>query len=43
MQPRGGKISHEIAVAKAYEGYDKFRIKQDKLYISDFDKNLKSN
>lgn len=33
-----GKISHEMAVAKAYEEYDKFRIKQDRLYISNFDK-----
>ena len=35
-----GEISHEMAVTKAYEEYDKFRIKQDKLYISDFDKNF---
>ena len=33
-----GKISREMAVAKAHEEYDKFRVKQDKLYVSDFDK-----
>jgi hypothetical protein len=33
-----GKISHEMAVAKAHEEYDKFRVKQDKLYVSDFDR-----
>ena len=33
-----GIISHDMAVAKAHEEYEKFRIKQDKLYISDFDK-----
>lgn len=35
-----GIISHDMAVAKAHEEYEKFRIKQDKLYISDFDKEL---
>ena len=35
-----GKISHEMAVAKAHEEYDKFRVKQDKLYVSDFDKDF---
>lgn len=33
-----GRISHEMAVAKAHDEYDKFRVKQDKLYVSDFDK-----
>ncbi len=35
-----GKISHEVAKELAYEEYDKFRVKQDKLYNSDFDKFL---
>lgn len=33
-----GKISHEIAKELAYKEYDKFKIKQDNLYNSDFDK-----
>ncbi|MBF0549306.1 MAG: virulence RhuM family protein [Deltaproteobacteria bacterium] len=32
-----GKISHEMAIAKAHEEYEKFRIKQDREYLSDFD------
>ena len=32
-----GKISSKVAKALAYEEYDKYRIKQDKKYISDFD------
>jgi len=32
-----GKISHEMAVAKAHEEFDKYRVKQDADYISDFD------
>jgi len=32
-----GTISNEVAKALAYKEYDKFRIKQDKLYNSDFD------
>ena len=35
-----GKISHELAIKKANEEYDKFKIKQDKEYISDFDEVL---
>ena len=35
-----GKISHEVAQALAYQEYDKFQAKQDKLYNSDFDKYL---
>lgn len=35
-----GKISHKLAVAKADEEYDKFKIKQDQEYISDFDEVL---
>ena len=35
-----GKISHEIACDKALTEYEKYRIKQDKFYKSDFDKLL---
>lgn len=33
-----GKISYEIACDKALTEYEKYRIKQDKLFTSDFDK-----
>ena len=33
-----GKISREVAKELAYKEYDKFRVKQDRLYNSDFDK-----
>ena len=32
-----GNISHEKALEKAEAEYEKYRIKQDKSYISDFD------
>jgi len=32
-----GRISHEVAVAKAHAEYDKFRVKQDRDYLSNFD------
>ena len=32
-----GKISHKIACDKALTEFEKYRIKQDKLYKSDFD------
>lgn len=35
-----GKISHKQAVERANEEYEKFRIKQDKLYISSMDQML---
>ncbi len=35
-----GKISHEMAVAKAHEEFEKFRLKQDQEYVSDFDEKL---
>ena len=41
-----GKISHEIACDKALTEFEKYRIKQDKLYKSDFDllmENYKEN
>ncbi len=36
-----GKISHEIAEALALEEYEKYRVAQDKNYISDFDREVK--
>jgi hypothetical protein len=36
-----GKITHEIAEALALGEYEKYRIIQDKNYISDFDKEVK--
>jgi len=32
-----GKISHEMAIAKAHGEFEKFRAKQDRKHISDFD------
>lgn len=32
-----GKISKDVAIVLAYEEYEKYKIIQDKLYISDFD------
>ena len=32
-----GRISHEMALAKAHEEYEKFRLNQDRDYLSDFD------
>ena len=34
------KISHEIACDKALTEFEKYRVKQDKIYKSDFDKLL---
>jgi hypothetical protein len=36
-----GKISHEVAEELALKEYEKYRVKQDKNYISDFDKEVK--
>jgi hypothetical protein len=33
-----GKVSHEAAIEKASKEYDIFRIRQDKEYVSEFDK-----
>ena len=33
-----GKISHEMAIAKADHEYDIFRVRQDQEYLSDFDR-----
>ncbi|MEY4504514.1 MAG: hypothetical protein RL154_809 [Pseudomonadota bacterium] len=35
-----GKISHDVATALALDEYEKYRIIQDKNYVSDFDKLL---
>ena len=35
-----GKISHEIACDKALTDFERYRVKQDRLYQSDFDKLL---
>ncbi len=36
-----GKVSHEVAEKLALEEYEKFKIKQDQNYISDFDREVK--
>jgi len=36
-----GSISHEVAMALANKEYEKYRVIQDKSYISDFDKEIK--
>jgi len=36
-----GKVSHEVAEALALKEYEKFRVEQDKNYISDFDREVK--
>ena len=35
-----GKVSHEVAEALALK-YEKFRVEQDRNYISDFDREVK--
>jgi len=37
----GGKVSHEVAVALAESEWEKYRIVQDRLYESDFDREVK--
>jgi len=37
-----GRISHEVALSLAHKEYEAFKKKQDKNYISDFDKEVKS-
>jgi hypothetical protein len=37
-----GKISHEVAEALALGEYEKYRIEQDRNYISDFDREVKN-
>lgn len=36
-----GKVSHEVAEALALKEYEKFRVEQDRNYISDFDREVK--
>lgn len=36
-----GKVSHEVAQTLAHEEYEKFRVIQDREYISDFDREVK--
>lgn len=36
-----GKVSHEIAIAIAYELFEKFRIIQDRIMESGFDREIK--
>ena len=40
LLPDKGQISHEEAVKKANEAYDQFRVKQDRDYISQFDRDM---
>ena len=35
-----GQISHKMALAKAEEEYEKYRVQRDKEYLSDFDQEL---
>ena len=35
-----GKISHKQAITKAENEYEKYKVSQDKNYVSDFDKLL---
>lgn len=36
-----GTVSHEEAKSKAYGEYEKYKLIQDRSYLSDFDKELK--
>lgn len=36
--PTSGTVSHEQAIEKAHSEYDKFRLIQDKTFITDFDR-----
>jgi hypothetical protein len=36
-----GKVSHEVAESLALDEYEKYRVKQDRNYISDFDREMK--
>ena len=36
-----GKVSHEVAEALALGEYEKYRVAQDKNYVSDFDREVK--
>lgn len=32
-----GTVSHEMAIAKAHQEYDKYRLIQDRTFVTDFD------
>lgn len=36
-----GKVSHEIAQEKALDEYEKFKLIQDRNFLSDFDKEIR--
>ena len=36
-----GKVSHEVAAALAQKHFEKFRVEQDREFISDFDREIK--
>ena len=36
-----GSVTHEVALALAEKEFEKYRIVQDKLMVSDFDKAIK--
>jgi len=36
-----GKVSQEVAQALAAQEYNKFRVRQDQEYLSDFDREIK--
>jgi len=36
-----GRVSHEIAKTLAEQEYEKFRVKQDRSFESDFDREVK--
>ena len=38
-----GSVSHEAAMKKAGQIYEEFRKKQDKEYISEFDREMEKN
>lgn len=40
VAPTQGKVSHQQAIEKAHFEYDKFRLIQDKTFLTDFDKFL---
>lgn len=35
-----GKISHDVAMQKAEKKYEVFRVKQDREYVSEFDREV---
>ena len=35
-----GKVSHEVAESLALGEYEKFRVEQDRNYVSDFDREV---